>query len=673
MLPIPSNNRTPLSRGQRSGNAIGRSFLAVLLFCTIAEPVPALPGQIDVTGSPGFGEKVQVLRNHHVVVVDTSFQSNTGAVYLLRPDGSTISTLKGRAPGDRVGSGGILLLDNGHFVVLSPDWQSPQGAVGAATWVDGQLGRNGLVDASNSLTGQTQGDHVGERGIALRNGRYLVAAPRWRNGTVVSAGAVTVLSGTAATAMLVSAANSLVGASAGDMVGSGDMAALPNGDAVVASPLWGGQRGAVTQIRQAVPLAGAISASNSLVGASAGDSFGLAPAGRGITVLRNGNYVVCSPEWSEAAAGTVAVGAATWMNAANPLTGVVSAVNSLVGPNSNFHVCGGGVTALSDGHYVVASPRWRVGSAGDVGAVTWANGDTGLVGSVTAANSLTGQAALDRVGEAVTALVGGGYVVVSPDWSTAMLPAVGAVTWRQGGAPAPGVVSEGNSLVGASTNDRIGSGGVVALAAGAYAVASPAFSNGPHVQAGAVTRLPGGTFFAGSVSGGNSALGDVATARVGTAITALANGHFAVASPFWRYTTAGSPAYGAVTWFDGTFPTSGGINPGNSVIGAAADDELGSGGFTALPDGTFLVYSPSYDAGPLPDASALCRYGGTSAISGGPSPAYCVIAQTSHASEPSWNWSYDPTASFLAVGRPKEGIVTLLPPPDVIFASGFQS
>ena len=57
-----------------------------------------------------------------------------------------------------------------------------------------------------------------------------------------------------------------------------------------------------------------------------------------------------------------------------------------------------GVTALSNGNYVVRSPHWDNGAVVDAGAVTWGNGTTGVTGAVSAANSLVGSTADDQVG-----------------------------------------------------------------------------------------------------------------------------------------------------------------------------------------------------------------------------------------------------------------------------------
>ena len=72
--------------------------------------------------------------------------------------------------------------------------------------------------------------------------------------------------------------------------------------------------------------------------------------------------------------------------------------NSLVGSTANDNVGSvdtgygpyGGVTALSNGNYVVSSPDWTNGAAADAGAVTWGSGTAGVSGAVSATNSLVG-------------------------------------------------------------------------------------------------------------------------------------------------------------------------------------------------------------------------------------------------------------------------------------------
>ena len=126
----------------------------------------------------------------------------------------------------------------------------------------------------------------------------------------------------------------------------------------------------------------------------------------------------------------------------------------------------GGVTALTDGNYVVSSPGWNAGGGVGAGAVTWAIGSVPTSTTVSLGNSLTGSngagegISLDRVGlGGVTALAGGNYVVSSPNWSNGSgveFAAPGAATF----GPALGIIG----LV-TSVNSAIGTQPVEVLSA----------------------------------------------------------------------------------------------------------------------------------------------------------------------------------------------------------------
>src|SRR5439155_1573495 len=163
-------------------------------------------------------------------------------------------------------------------VVDSPHWNFLQGAV---TWANGSTGLSGAVSATNSLAGSAAGDLVGSTVTALNTGNYVVAAPNWSGGV----GAGTWASGGPGTSATVSATNSLVGSLSGDQVGA-TVTLLSNGNYVVVSPAWSGQRGAATWGSQTAGTSGTVSTSNSLVGSTAGDQVGSA----GVTALSNGNY-----------------------------------------------------------------------------------------------------------------------------------------------------------------------------------------------------------------------------------------------------------------------------------------------------------------------------------------------------------------------------------------------
>src|SRR5262249_23629529 len=153
-----------------------------------------------------------------------------------------------------------------------------------------------------------------------------------------------------------------------------------------------------------------VTESNSLVGSNLGDSIGSG----GVTVLANGNYVVCSPNWTEDA---LDVGAATLGDGLSGISGQITDHNRLLGSKRGDLVGSGGSVALTNGNYVVISPQWANGLATHSGAVTFGNGTSGTVGPVTLLNSLAGNVYIDHVGGGgVTPLANGNYVVNSPDW-----------------------------------------------------------------------------------------------------------------------------------------------------------------------------------------------------------------------------------------------------------------
>src|SRR5208337_2700027 len=187
-----------------------------------------------------------------------------------------------------------------------------------------------------------------------------------------------------------------------------------------------------------------------------------------------------------------------------------------------------GVTALSNGNYVVSSPNWNNGAAAYAGAATWGSGTAGVSGPVCAANSLVGSTANDGDVSSVTALSNGNYVVDSPSWTNGAAANAGAVTWGSGTAGVSGPFSAANSLVGSTTNDQVGGRMVTALSNGNYVVSSPNWTNGAAANAGAVTWGSGTAGVSGVISTMNSAIGSVANSGLGSVVLDNVNGTFFV-------------------------------------------------------------------------------------------------------------------------------------------------
>ena len=653
------------------GLGVAAAILPSGLPCN-APPVTAglTSSQTDITGPAGsgqFGASVLALPSGNIVVTDPSYDSgestDAGAVYLYNgATGAQISTLTGSNNNDQVGSGGVVALDNGNYVVLSPDWNNDgTGDAGAATWADGTTGVSGTVSDSNSLVGGTPGDRVGNWGVvALTNGNYVVLSPYWHNGGFAYAGAATWGNGTTGVSGAVSASNSLLGSTGNDWVSGGGVTALTNGNYVVASPLWANgtvaNAGAATWGDGTTGVSGVVSSANSLVGSTADDYVGLLEIA-GPTALTNGNYVVVSPWWDN---GTVAnAGAATWGNGASGVSGAVSAANSLVGTTPDDRVGISGATALTNGNYVVRSPYWN-GTVANAGAATWGNGATGTTGPVSASNSLVGSTAEDQVGWRATALSNGNYVVLSWYWDGAVADA-GAATWGNGTTGTTGLVSASNSLVGGTASDQVGRYGATALTNGNYVVLSPYWHNGGFAYAGAATWGNGTAGTSGAVSASNSLVGSTGNDWVsGGGVTALAHGNYVVSSPDWH--NAGVDGAGAVTWGNGTTGTTGLVSATNSLVGGTANDGVSYGGVTSLANGNYVFRSPYWDNGAVADAGAVTWGHGMLGLSG-TITAENSVRGTAAGGGPRMVFDYDYTNDQLVVGRPAENIVTLFKPP----------
>jgi hypothetical protein len=610
--------------------------------------------------------KITTLSNGNYVVAipdDTeNGQANAGAVILCSGQtGAELSLLTGSHANDEVGSGGIIVLTNGNFVVESPGWN---GGRGAATWGSGTAGVSGVVSATNSLVGNATTDDVGSgvsvgRGIIpLPNGNYVVCSPYWTDGSAASAGAATWVNGTNGQVAdyaqqgdqnLIDGQNSLVGVHQYDNVGEGGAVALANGNYVVVSENWNNCQGAVTWVNgtngQVADYAqqidhNLIDSQSSLTGSNQGTGTGDFVGGSqvgpfaGVTALPNGNYVVASPSWD----GNL--GAVTWMDGSDGHTltyaqrnsqNVIDSNDSLIGSSAgtlqqegyvSVYVGGdevgwGGITVLANGNYVVSSPYW--GSAR--GATTWGSETTGVVGTISATNNNnsfegttsgtvqynfgTTYVGGDQVGKnfatakGVTALANGDYVIDSPLANGDS----GVVVWGPG--TNGGVIGFDNdageaSLLGTQSGDEVGSGGVTALTNGNFVVASPLWNN----KEGAVTWLTGSFGFtndqSSTIDGQNSLLGSAAGDELGSnAITALNNGNYAVGDP--TLTVGGKVNAGAVYLMNGQ--TGGEIS--DQTAGLDANDKVGGGTITALSNSNFVVTIPTFTFNGQPDAGAV--------------------------------------------------------------------
>lgn len=502
-----------------------------------------------------------------------------GGDYLVRTDTSDVGALNGGAFtfGDRntgtpvgqitsanslVGSAfnelavAPTILGNGGAIVLTTAWN---GTRGAATFFGNGVGPVGTISAATSLVGSASGDFSSASVLTLASGNALLRLPGWNNGAAADAGAVAFFDSSGLTGS-VSAANSLVGSSAGDSIGT-TFSVLSSGHVLFRATSWDNgaatDAGAVTFFDQNVGVTGAVSALNSLVGTSAGDQIG-----SGLTTLGTGNVLVSSTSWDNGVATNA--GAITFIDRNLGLVGAVSASNSLVGTTASDSIGNSGVQALSTGHALAFSSAWRNGIAINAGAVTFINGNSGLTGAISAANSLVGTSSSDSVGANRVTLSNGNVVTYATGWDDGVNANAGAVTFIDAATGITGAVSAANSLIGAA-NSFLGSGGIVLVTPSTYAVLSPSWS-GTASNAGAVTWGSALTGVVGPVTAANSLYGVASFSQIGSGgLAQLSPTEWYVRSPAWR---SGSTTYGAFTPFDPAAPLTGAVTGANSLLGA---------------------------------------------------------------------------------------------------------
>jgi hypothetical protein len=511
---------------------------------------------------------------------------------------TTANSLFG-GPNDFLGgyqTAGITVYSNGNYSVQSS-------STGTVTFASGTTGATGQIPTSSSIAGSSiiqlsNGNLVvqGATGVTLvngatltsintltgtdsssqvnvlTNGNYVVTSSDFGGGM----GAATWVNGVTGLNGAVSAANSLVGATTNDHFGVDGATTLEKGNYVVDSPGYLSGRGAVTFVNGATGLIGVVSMANSLVGAATTDT--------GIFSQAVGSgYVVIAPHFDSSS------GSVTFGNGATGITGVVSAANSLIGPSSSNHSFPVGVVPLTTGNYLVTFDDYGGGSR----AITFGNGTTGITGVVSAANSLVGAEPGDSIGGGgLTLLPNGNYLEISPDFEGGL----GAVTFGSGTTGVTGVVSSANSLVG-TQNAQVG-----LLSNSNYVVFNLNWGNGGLENLGAATFGSGVTGSTGVVSAANSLVGGSANDQVGSygsfvgsnqvGLLDLPDGNYLVLSPNF----AGGA--GAVTFGNGTTGTVGVVSSSNSLVGTTSTDHIG-GGYVALlvPTGNYVVMSPFWGGG----------------------------------------------------------------------------
>lgn len=628
-----------------------------------------------------YAQLIRLANGHYVVV---------SGGYVTRVDGFT-GEPRGPATQDNsfVGAYDVVALANGNYVILDDNWGDYRGAV---TFASGTLGIKGIATAANSLLGSQKGDEVGSGGIVeLPNGDFVVSSPKWRNAGQAEAGAATWIDGTKGIVGAVSSTNSLVGTSSYDRVGS-VIKPLANGNYVVAAPYWTDWTsgapgvGSVTWGSKSGGVSGIVSPGNSLKGInglSGSKKFNVVP-------LMNGNFVL--ETYSDSVSEKYV---AHWVDGSAMTTGQVSAANSLVASSRYGSVTplANGNYVFADPDWV--NPDWvdpatNQVQARKVGAVMWVDGGVAQSGAVVPADALLGNGfglagAVENYGySGVMALTDGNYVVCSSyfsaDGAAGTPKSIGAVTWGDGTNGTTGVISKLNSLTGASAGDTLCRGtttsqrGIIALPGGHYLVRSPYWNGAGAAQAGAVTWVEGGGLRTGEVAPTNSFVGTLPNEHIGGALDSiipLSDGHYVLSNPAWS--NGGLlPGLGSVTLGEGASGNVGELSPQNSLVGAQINDTLGSGKIVPFANGWFVVNSP-YWHDTMGRAVGAITLGSSVQPLAGPLEASSSVVGGVENAGPSMTYAFDETNERLVVGQPASNKVTVLTlGVSELFADGFE-
>ncbi len=506
----------------------------------------------------------------------------------------------------------ITALTNGNFLISSSSWDS--GSVvnaGAVTFGNGVTGVSGQVSELNSLIGSTRSERLGApidaigtadppAIVVLPNGDYVVSSDGSASDPASNAGSVTHGDGIAGTTGTISSANSLVGTSADDHIGDGGVTVLPSGDYVVISGRWNSttvvRAGALTLVDGDDGLRGELNETNSLVG----DRRSTFRNAR-VTLLVNENFVVSQPAWTNEA--SMVVGAVTLLDGSVRPAGLFDGTNSLVGTSDgdeiglSFGVVG--VTALSNGNYVVRSPNWNNGAVVDAGAVTWRSGTDFIGAIVSEANSFVGTQADQNVG-GVSPLPNGNYVISSrgPDVSAEISTV--ATTFADGLTGVTGTADSERSLIFNHPRELTDARSrIVALPNGNVAVSYTAVSNSPR-ETGAVSALTlttGEPGTSGLISEQNSLIGG----RIDNSrpVVVLSNSNYVVrysGSPDYYYGNGDVSPTGLFSEVD--------LIPGSSIYGLPSGNFVIEGGF-GQTEYVELVDGTAGPAGQVPSSRSL--------------------------------------------------------------------
>ncbi|KAJ4455550.1 putative Light-harvesting LHII; alpha subunit B / Histone protein [Paratrimastix pyriformis] len=450
----------------------------------------------------------------------------------------------------------------------------------------------GVSNSSNSLVGGVSGSRIGWHSGApgvneLPDGSYLLRSPQYYADASSVAGAVTWPAHVhTPEPPLYDTHVPTAGASG---VGT-HVRVLADGTYVVSSPTWYSNRGFVAVGNSTHPVAGVVSAANSLVGASAGDKLGNLEENLmfiwnpNIHFLENGTFVAITGalgtfNYLPATQTFVITGSANQFSNgyAHSYSGTTGA--GCIGNIANVAQLLGTATqplvprvlVLTNGNYVVSGAAWNdpAHSRTAVGFAMLCTGAAGCPSSISSATALVGGATNARVSQqGVLALSDGGYVTYCP------------------ASGCQGVLSATNSLVGLGLAVSFTTFTLLATPEGGFVVGCSACTRSGLLNAGIVARCgPGGAGCLGqTASPANSLSGDAENTKMGLFLALSHNGSLIIAAPGYASTK------GAVFWYPATELVVGQPDPAMGLVGATGQS-VGDGALMVTPNEDYIVWS----------------------------------------------------------------------------------
>ena len=479
-------------------------------------PTPNFIELVDPTPGEGdnFGTVVEVLDNGNIVVTDpfdSSIEENNGAVHFYSSAGALIRSVYGNSVNDQLGSGGVVVLSNGNYVIVSElDDENNIVDGGSVRLFNGEDGTPIQTVLGNADTINFGSDGFGRITVkALTNGNFVIGAAR-DSSVVAGGGSVRLINGDTGAQI----GQAIEGDQVEDFLsrGVGDasgIVALANGNYVIASNF--DDVGGIVN-----------SGSVRLINGDTGQAIGDVIAGdtendfysENVIPLATGDFIVAATNDDEDTltnSGTVFL-----------VDGENGAIisNILNGDNSQDFI-GRAVSVLPNGNFVVGSSLDDVNGIPDVGTVALFDGLNFMQIGMT----LVGDDSMDSLssGGGIVPLPNNNYVVITTSDDVNGILDAGSImlfdgtTGEQIGPTHSG--DNNDDQLGRNWFGTFGSGQTVQLANGNFVVGSRLDDNDGMTDVGSVRLYSGSS----GEQIGSTIFGNVEGSRLGGQLFAFGN------------------------------------------------------------------------------------------------------------------------------------------------------